>query len=131
MKKTWIIIAGIVLAVGLAGLLAIYTWNGIEIRSNVRMAQDLYPGSAEEALISLLQDESVNSYVRTHSAIWTLGQIRSEKALPLLKELYLEDPKGKSCYGKHDSVLCQYEIHKAIQAIEHWRPFSHGRIARK
>jgi len=38
--------------------------------------------------------------------------------LPLLKDHYKNDPKGKTYYGKHDEMLCQYEIHKAIVAIE-------------
>jgi hypothetical protein len=55
---------------------------------------------------------------RTDVAIWTLGQIRSKKALPILKDLYKNDPEGKTCRDFHNSVLCQYEIHKAIVSIE-------------
>jgi hypothetical protein len=51
-------------------------------------------------------------------AIYTLGQINSKKALPILKGLYKNDPKGKTCHGKHDSVLCQKGIHTAIETIE-------------
>jgi hypothetical protein len=50
-------------------------------------------------------------------AIWTLGQIHSEKAIPVLQGLCHNDPEGKTCYGKHDSVLCQYEIFKALKLI--------------
>lgn len=52
-------------------------------------------------------------------AIWTLSQIRSKKALPVLSKLYRNDPEGNTCKGRHDSVLCQYGIHKAIVSIEH------------
>jgi hypothetical protein len=55
---------------------------------------------------------------KTHIAIWTLGQLRSEKALPVLRNLYKDDPEGNSCYGRHDSVICQYELYKAIRSIE-------------
>jgi hypothetical protein len=64
-------------------------------------------------------------YDRIHIATWTLGQIKSEKALPTLKELYRDDPIGETCYGHHDTMLCQYEIYKAIQAIEHRQVFKY------
>ena len=71
--------------------------------------QQQYTGTAEDALIAFLQDENKSAYEKTHKATWTLGQIRSQKALPILKELYQNDPKGETCYGKHDNMPCQYE----------------------
>jgi hypothetical protein len=62
------------------------------------------------------KDQSPNE--RSHTAIWTLGQMRSEKALPYLREMYTDDPGGLTCKGRHDSVLCQYNLHKAIVNIE-------------
>jgi hypothetical protein len=88
------------------------------VKENIEIAKQQYPGTAEEALIAFLQDENKSTNEKTHLAIWTLGQIRSQKALPILQELYQNDPKGKTCYGKHHSMLCQYEIHKAIITIE-------------
>jgi hypothetical protein len=38
--------------------------------------------------------------------------------LPILKQLYKNDPKGKTCHAKHDLVLCQKELHEAIDYIE-------------
>ena len=80
-------------------------------------------------MISFLLDENNSAYDRTHTAIWTLGRIRSEKALPILYEYYRDDPEGRTCYGRHETELCQYEIRKAIVAIEKvgwW--FSHERL---
>jgi hypothetical protein len=128
MKKT-IIVSLVILAAGaLLFSAALYSWNGITIRMHIRTAQEAYPGNAEEALIAMLRDTTRSTYVRTHTAIWTLGQIQSEKALPLLQELSLDDPDGTTCYGKHDSLLCQYEIHKAIRSIQHQRLFAHGHL---
>lgn len=114
-----------VLTVTLVGVLfflgsfsAIYIWSEFTINDNIKTAQLKYSGTAEEALISLLNDENNSPINRTHIAIWTLGQIKSEKALPNLYGYYKDDPDGNSCYGKHHSELCQYEIHKAIVAIE-------------
>lgn len=88
------------------------------VKERIGLAQEKYPGTAEDALISYLLDTANSTRDRTDIAIWTLGQIQSHKALPLLKDLYNSDPKGKTCHGRHESVLCQYEIYKAIRAIE-------------
>lgn len=118
---------GLIVLFMIAGTI-LYFWIGSSVTEHIAIAQEKYPGTAEEALIAFLMDESNPTVERTHTAIWTLGQIRSEKALPILKELYADDPEGKTCYGKHDSLLCQYEIHKAIRAIEKRQLFSYARL---
>ncbi len=77
------------------------------VKERINIAQEKYQGTAEDALIAYLQDTTNSPRDRTDVAIWTLGQIRSQKALPILKELYDDDPEGKTCHGRHDSVLCQ------------------------
>lgn len=88
------------------------------VKERISISQEKYPGNPEEALIAYLSDTTNTTRDRTDIAIWTLGQIQSQKALPILKELYHDDPKGKTCQNRHDSVLCQYGIYKAIRAIE-------------
>ncbi|MGE5457937.1 MAG: HEAT repeat domain-containing protein [Methanococcaceae archaeon] len=88
--------------------------NGV--KENISIAKKEYPGKAEDALLAYLADSTKSPRERTEIAVWTLGQIRSGKALPVLKSLYKNDPEGKTC--RHDSELCQYEIHKAILSIE-------------
>ena len=127
--KRKLVIIGIVIICILGGVL--FTLNilmGLSIKQNIKLAQQKYPGTAEEALISYMMDENISAEGRTHEAIWTLGKIRSEKAFPYLKELYRNDPKGKICFGKHDEMLCQYEIHKAIVAIEKGGLISYARL---
>jgi hypothetical protein len=93
------------------------------IKERISIAQQKYQGTAEDALIAYLLDTTNSPRDRTDVAIWTLGQIQSQKALPILKEMYNYDAEGKTCSGKHDSVLCQYGIYKAIRAIEsNWWP---------
>ena len=93
------------------------------IKERISIAQEKYPGNAEDALLAYLADSANSPRDRTDVAIWTLGQIQSQKALPVLKELYNSDPEGKTCHGRHDSVLCQYGIYKAIRAIKsNWWP---------
>ena len=117
--KRILFIAGISITVLLLCLfLAMRIWIGHGIKDRISIAKLQYSGIAEDALIAYLQDTAHTPQKRSDVAIWTLGQIRSKKALPILKGLYKDDPLGKTCKGHHNTVLCQYEIHKAIVSIE-------------
>jgi hypothetical protein len=118
MKRKLIILSSILLWLILSGFIALYIWIDIDVKKNIKIARERYPGKAEDALIAYLSDTANPPHERSHVAKWTLGQIKSEKALPVLTALYKNDPEGKTCYGKHDSVLCQYEICKAMTAIK-------------
>lgn len=112
----------------LAGFTGLYSWGEYGIRQNIRIVKEKYGGKAEDALITYLLDESNSPRDRTHIAINTLGQIKSGKAIPILKQLYKNDPEGKTCKGRHNEVLCQYEIYKALHAAEvNWLPL-HGHL---
>jgi hypothetical protein len=100
-------------------IMAMRIWIGHDIQKRIDIAKKQYSGKAEDALIAYLSDTTHSPQDRTDVAIWTLGQIRSKKALPVLYRLYKYDPEGKTCKYHHDTVLCQYEIHKAIVSIEH------------
>jgi hypothetical protein len=93
---------------------------GDDIRERISIAQQQYPGRAEDALIAYLVDSTNSPHDRGDVAIWTLGQIHSKKALPVLIGLYKNDPKGKTCHGKLDYMICQYGIHTAIVTIENY-----------
>ena len=128
MKRVLIIIGIAILCIMAGGYLTLHIWIRDSVKDHIQLAQQKYSGSAEDALISFLLDESSSPKERTHKAIWTLGQVRSEKALPLLQDLYKDDPEGKTCYGRHDVELCQYEIHKAIRAIERRGIIAYARL---
>jgi hypothetical protein len=99
-------------------ILAMRIWIGHGIKERISIAKQQYSGIAEDALIAYLSDTTNSPRDRSDVAIWTLGQIRSQKSLPVLKGLYKNDPEGKTCKYHHETVLCQYEIHKAIVSIE-------------
>jgi hypothetical protein len=99
---------------------------GHDIKERISIAQQRYAGTAEDALIAYLVDTTNSPHDRGDVAIWTLGQIHSKKALPILKGLYRDDPVGKTCHGKHDYMLCQYGIHTAIVTIENYYPLVSG-----
>jgi len=121
MKRVIIIVGAslVFIFICAVGLIMFSINHGVKERINI--AQEKYQGTAEDALIAYLLDTTNSPRDRTDVAIWTLGQIQSQKALPILKELYNSDPEGKTC--RHDSILCQYGIYKAIRAIEsNWWP---------
>ncbi len=93
---------------------------GIEesVLKNIGIAQEKYTGRAEDALLAFLLDTTNTYYDRSHIAVWTLGQIKSKKAMPIIKQMYKDDPSGVTCKGRHDSVICQRVLHYAIIAIE-------------
>jgi hypothetical protein len=73
------------------------------------MAQ--YPGDRVEALSALVACEGCSLSDRNR-AVWALGQLRDRRALPILKKYYT----GQGC--NHSLGLCQYEMRKAVKAIE-------------
>ena len=75
----------------------LYIWIDNSVKENIATATEKYGGSPEDALIAFLKDTNNTPHDRTHLAIWTLGQIRSDKAMPVLKELSLNDPEGTTC----------------------------------
>ena len=128
MKKTILLIIGILFTLALLGSVAMYIWIDVDVKSNIQIAKEKYDGKAEDALIAYLLDTTNSPFDRSHVAIWTLGQIHSEKAIPILTGLYENDPQGKTCKGRHDSVLCQREIYKALNASKsNWWPL-HARL---
>lgn len=127
MKKILIILGSLFTLLFLI-CLALYIWIDITVKDNIKTAKEKYPGKAEDALIGYLLDTTNSPINRSHLSIWTLGQIHSEKAITILNSFYKNDPEGKTCKGKHDSVLCQYELYKALNAAKaNWWPL-HARL---
>jgi hypothetical protein len=118
MKRTIKIIGIGIVFLGVLGYFIINLCMRHDVKNNIGIAEEKYELKGEEALIAFLEDKNNSTYDRTHIAVWTLGKIRSRKALPILHVYYYDDPEGKTCCGNHDSQLCQYEIHKAIVAIK-------------
>lgn len=130
MKRILAIIVAGIMFLFFCTALGIWLWIDVAVKKNIDIAMEKYPGTAEDALVAYLLDTTNTPNERTHIAIWTLGQIQSEKAVPILEGLYINDPEGKTCYGNHDRVLCQYGIYKALLACEsNWWPL-HARLKR-
>lgn len=130
MKRLAIVLGIIFLLLFMIAGPGIYYWIDLAVKKNISIAKSQYPGSAEDALIAYMLDSTKSATDRSLLAVWTLGQIESPKARPILLKLYKNDPQGKTCIGRHNSVLCQYEIYKALHAREvNWWPL-HQRLNR-
>lgn len=82
------------------------------IRSSVKEmsteATKQYPGDRVEALIAYVDSEN-HSLRQRNRAVWVLGQIGDERALPVLEKFYTGEPCD------HDNCLCQRELQTAIK----------------
>ncbi len=96
----------------LAFLLAAFVMICFSIRSSVKKisaeATQQYPGDRIEALITYVKSEN-HSLRQRNRAVWALGQIGDERALPVLEKSYTGGPCD------HDNLLCQGELQKAIK----------------
>jgi len=101
-------------AIGFSVLLFFFvitcTCIGYSVKYHCYQAKQKYSGDRVEALIAMLNDES-QSFGDRNSAIWALGQLGDERALPVLQSYYTGDiPDREPWHG----VVSQYELEKAI-----------------
>jgi len=96
----------------MAFLLVAFVMICFSIRLGVKQisaeATQQYPGDRIEALITYVKTEN-NSIRQRNRAVWALGQIGDERALPILTESHTGGPCD------HDNCLCQQELQKAIK----------------
>ena len=89
----------------------IYLYTSIQIGKEVQLvinkAKSLFPGDQIESLMSVVESEDISLKER-NKAVWALGQLGSEEALPVLQK-HCKD----TC--AHESYLCQEELQKAIK----------------
>ncbi len=78
------------------------------------LSQEKYNGDCVESLIAYLDDKE-NGFRSRNSAIWALGQLGDERALPVLKKYYIGYNKEKINRSKE---LAQLELKRAIGYME-------------
>ena len=97
--------------IGLVFVCIIYGYACWNIRSGVKEisaeAVREYPVERVDALIEYVQSEK-HSLKDRNSAVWALGQLGDERALPVLEKFYVGEPCD------HDKYLCQRELKHAI-----------------
>lgn len=120
--KRWLLLAGLI---GVAVIIYAIPWMfwqlQIPVKTNCAEAQEEFGGDCVEAILAVLQSDH-HSYLEKNRAIWTLGQLADERALPTLRELRNGAPCQRPC--RRDSHICQFEIEKAINWCEKGTLFS-------
>jgi len=88
-------------------------WIGYETNNLCQNAKWQHGGDCMEALITQLEDEHQGFRDRNH-AVWALGQMGDERALPILKKYYTgKIPRREPL----DEMISQYELKKAINLV--------------
>ena len=86
--------------------------DGLIIGSSVRLfshqAQSRFPGDRTEALIALAKCQTCDVRDRNH-AVWTLGQLDDQTALPVLE----------SCYSGKCGALDEEMLKLALRHLRH------------
>jgi hypothetical protein len=77
-------------------------------------AQSVYGGDAVGSLIALAEDENA-SFEKRNSAIWALGQLGNERALPTLVKL--DYPTDQEPPYDSTAYILEYGVKKSIRQI--------------
>ena len=100
------------LFVGLAAIVLSLVLLGIRqgVRGFTAIAQEAHPHPGDDvaALLAFI-DSPDHAVAGRNRAVWALGRLRDPRALPRLQALYTGEPCD------HDSLLCQWELVKAIR----------------
>jgi hypothetical protein len=107
-----IFIGGILFIFSLLGVyFAALGWIKHEANLMEKEASVVFKEDKIESLLALIDSENY-TLKEKNNAIWALGVLKDERALPQLESLYT----GEEC--NHNKDLCQYEIKKAILKIK-------------
>jgi hypothetical protein len=106
------IIITCITVVVLYGIGARLIFNGVQ--QYATEAQAVYGGDAAGALIALVEDENT-PFEKRNSAIWALGQLGNERALPVLTKLDTDEVQNPPYDST--SYIVQYSVEKSIKQI--------------
>ena len=109
--KRWLRWGLAVAVVPLAGLVLVSLEIGGDVDAISEYAMARYPGDRVEALLAVVDCDECSLRDRNR-AVWALGQLGDERALPGLRRHYT----GQPC--DHARRLCQRELEKAIDLAE-------------
>lgn len=86
------------------------SWIGYDVKKQCYEAKQIYGGDCVESLSKLLIDEKA-SFRNRNSAIWALGQLGDNRALPILQSYYTGQIPDREPL---DQMISQYELKKAV-----------------
>ena len=108
-----IMITGLFILITVMGIayMGLRIWFKSEINQICNHAMTRNEGDKIEALIAILNSED-QSLKTKNNAIWALGKLNDQRALPVLRKLQT----GNEC--DHSRYVCQRELQKAIDNLE-------------
>jgi hypothetical protein len=109
-KRTLFYTATIGFSIVLLFFIIASVWIGHEVKAQCLLAQAEYPGDCVTALTAVLDDET-RGFKPRNNAIWALGQIGDQRALPLLQSYYTGAIPDREPL---DQMISQYELKKAV-----------------
>ena len=109
-RITLIVIAIFLFVIGSA-YIGLRIWIKADINQISELAMAQFEGEKVEALIAFIDSDS-SSLNEKNRAIWALGKLNDERALPVLHSL----KTGEEC--NHAEFVCQRELEKAISNLE-------------
>lgn len=108
---------GFLAAIGASVLVLFFvitcTWIGVDVKTRCQEAKKDYGGTCVEALSKLVDDEN-QAFRNRNSAIWALGQLGNNEALPILEKYYTGNIPDREPLNE---VISQYELKKAIKLL--------------
>jgi len=113
----WPALGLVFLAVLYGGFVGIVWWAQGKAHEVALRATQVFPGDEVEALMALAESEH-RPLADRNRAVWALGQLGDERALPMLKRF----DTGRAC--DHSRLLCQKELRKAMDRCsgKNWAP---------
>jgi hypothetical protein len=104
-----VVVCGVILVGGTA--LGAVLWQiHRSVETSCARAQQAHPLPGDDvAALSAYVLSEAHPVSDRNGAVWTLGRLRDAAALPALERMYTGEP----C--RHDEILCQYELEKAIR----------------
>jgi len=111
MKKI-ILLGAVIIVLGLTGaFFGIKAWIKADANEFANNAVQVFEKDKVESLIALIDSEDY-TIKEKNRAVWALGVLKDESALPKLEALLTDT----EC--NHDESICQYELKKAILKIK-------------
>lgn len=114
LKRTFLFITTSFLAL----LMILFSYSFLVIYTKVKItcvnAQKEYKENCVNSLTKLVQSDK-KTFREKNTAIWALGQLADQHALPTLRSFYTGNIPSKESL---DKTISQYELKKAIQWCE-------------
>jgi hypothetical protein len=107
-----LLISGLLISISVVGGTLVSMYKSVS--NTCTNAKAEYNSDCVEAMIAIL-DSKNETFVDRNHAIWVLGQLADDRALPKLKEYYKGVPDEVEPLNK---TLSQYELQKAIKWCE-------------